>query len=103
VVVAEVAPAPVQGLAGLPRHWAAADDGVDNLCQHGMRPPIFFQAWGLCWVGVGLSGVTERHICEGSRARGTDRLLIKPTGGQAGAGTAGNRSDERHTLPRPDR
>jgi hypothetical protein len=31
-----------------------------------------------------------------------DRLLIKPTGGQAGAGAAGNKSDERHTLPRPD-
>jgi hypothetical protein len=52
----------------------------------------------VCWVGTDLSGVTERHICDGSRARGTDRLLIKPTGGQAGAGAAGNKSDERHTL-----
>ena len=31
-----------------------------------------------------------------------DRLLIKPTGGQAGAGAARDNSDERHTLPRPD-
>jgi hypothetical protein len=40
-------------------------------------------------AGAGLSGVTERHICDGSRARGTDGLLIKPTGDQAGARAAG--------------
>ena len=33
----------------------------------GMRPRISFQA-RVCWVGAGLSGVTERHICDGSRA-----------------------------------
>ena len=55
------------------------DDGVDEFCQHGHRPGSFLRGAGQrsapAWVGV-----TEWHICDGSRPR-ADRLLIRPTGG----------------------
>jgi hypothetical protein len=42
------------------------DDGVYHLCQHGHTASCSFQGWGPN-VGTGLGGVTERHICDGSR------------------------------------
>lgn len=45
----------------------AADNGVDDLCQHGHAASNLLPGTGR-WVGVGLGGVTERHICDESRA-----------------------------------
>ena len=76
------------------------DDGVDVVCQHGHAASVSFQACGRS-NGTGLGGVTERHICDGSRTAGADRLLIRPTVGQAGAGVRGDKSFT-STPRRPD-
>ena len=48
-------------------------------------------------VGTGLGGVTEWHICEGSRQL-ADRLLIRSTRWARPVRRPGDRSDERHAL-----
>jgi hypothetical protein len=50
----------------------AADDGIDNLCQHGHAASDLHPAIGSVGSAPALSGVTDRHICDRSRARGTD-------------------------------
>jgi hypothetical protein len=47
-----------------------SDDGVDHLCLHGHTGLMLLPGFGPN-VGTGLGGVTERHICDGSRHRRT--------------------------------
>src|SRR5256885_1462673 len=46
--------------------------------------------------------VTERHICDESRAEAADKLLIKPTGAPRPVTTAGTTSPQNGTPQRPD-
>ena len=48
------------------RSFARCD--IDEFCQTGHRPS---PSWAWVMVGTGLDGITERHLCDGSRHRRT--------------------------------
>lgn len=72
-----------------------------HLCQHGHPASRLLPGSGAD-VGTGLEGVTEWHICDGSRQRGGQASDQDNTVGQADAGDPGDRSDEGHAVSRPD-
>ncbi len=77
------------------------DHGVDNVCEHGHRPgPSNWErvdGTAPAWVGV-----TERHICDGSRPRGGQASDQANWWARPVPATTADKSQTQGTPKRPD-